>query len=234
MKKINSLLFLNLFALGFSVFTPRLQAAPERVLIIGDSMMRVTAHATSLALDKRSGVTSKSHTSLGSGLARLDAYDWMGEVDTLIKDFNPDVTMVWFGTNDRQPMQTADKGIVQLADSAWEEEYARRVGMMMDKLTAAEGAKVYWLELPVMREEKMTREVTLINRIAKAEADKRERVEFFPTENVLTRRPGVYSPMMIGNDGRPIKVRDTDGVHLSREGADRVAEAFVKRIFNSN
>lgn len=232
MNKTNARLLFTTCALGFFIFTSPVQAAPKRVLIIGDSMMQVTAHATSLALDKRSGVASKSHTSIGSGLARLDVFDWMGQAETLVKEFNPDVSMVWFGTNDRQPMQTADKGIVQLTDSAWEEEYARRVGVMMDKLLAAKGSKVYWLELPVMRDEKMTGEVAVINRIAKAEADKRDRVEFFPTENVLTRRPGVYSPMMIGNDGRPIKVRDVDGIHLSREGADRVAASFVKTIFN--
>lgn len=232
MKTTHSLLLLTLCAFGFSGFTSRVQAAPERVLIIGDSMMQVTAHATSLALDRRSGVVSKSHTSIGSGLARLDVFDWMAQADSLVKEFNPDVTMVWFGTNDRQPMQTTDKGIVQLTDSAWEEEYARRVGVMMDKLTAATGSKVYWLELPVMREEKMNQEVAVINRIAKAEADKRGQVQFFPTENVLTRRPGVYSPILMGNDGRPIHIREADGIHLSRAGADRVAAAFVKAIFN--
>ncbi|MEX2607001.1 MAG: DUF459 domain-containing protein [Kiritimatiellia bacterium] len=233
MKHMIHIPLLTLLTIGIFALPLRTQAAPERVLIIGDSMMEVTAHATKLALDKRSGVASKSHTSIGSGLARLDVYDWMAEAEQLVKGFEPDVTMVWFGTNDRQRMQTADKGVVELTDSAWEEEYGRRVGRIMDILTAKKGAKVYWLELPVMREEKMTEEVAVINRIAKAEADKRDQVEFFPTENVLTRRPGVYSPMMIGNDGRPIKVRDFDGIHLSREGADRVAEAFVKTIFNS-
>jgi hypothetical protein len=231
MKKTNRSFLLTISALLLFCIGLHLHAAPARVLIIGDSMMRVTAHATSLALDKRTGVESKSHTSLGSGLARLDVYDWMGEADRLVKEFNPDVSMVWFGTNDRQPMQTADNGIVRLDDKAWEEEYARRVGEMMDILTAGNGSKVYWLELPVVREERMTQEVAVINRIAKAEAEKRDQVEFFPTENVLTRRPGVYSPMLIGNTGRPIKVRDDDGIHLTREGANRVADAFVKAVF---
>ncbi|MDA3875268.1 MAG: DUF459 domain-containing protein [Kiritimatiellae bacterium] len=232
MKTPSTFLLLTVCTLGLSGFSSRLQAAPERVLIIGDSMMQVTAHATTLALDKRSGVTSKSQTSLGSGLARLDVYDWMGEADSLVKEFNPDVTMVWIGTNDQQAMQTTDQGTVQLNEKAWEEEYARRVGLLMDKLTVAKGSKVYWLELPVMRDEKMTEEVAVINRIAKAEADKRDQVEFFPTGNILTRKPGVYSPILIGNTGRPIKVREVDGIHLSREGADRVAESFVKTIFN--
>lgn len=203
---------------------------PGRVLIIGDSMMRVTAHATTLALEKRPGVITKSETSLGSGLARLDAYDWMSKIDTLVAEFNPDLSLVWFGTNDHQPMQT-DAGIVSISDPEWEREYAHRVGMVMDKLTAPEGAKVYWLELPVMRDSKITESVDIINRIAKAEADKRENVTFFITRKILGRKPGVYSPNVIGPDGKMIVLRSSDGIHLSRPGADRIASAIDKEIF---
>jgi len=226
MKLPYSLLFI------FVALQSLVHADPERVLIIGDSMMRVTAHSTNLALERRGEVESRDQTSLGSGLARLDAYDWMGEIDKLVSEFDPDVSMVWFGTNDRQPMRISGQGIVQLADPAWAEEYARRVAMVMDKLTAREGAKVYWLELPVMRDESVTRDVEFINEIIKAEAEKRDQVIFFPTNPILTRRQGRYAPVMIGQDGRPVKVRDDDGVHLSRAGADRVAEAFLEAIFD--
>jgi len=205
-------------------------AGPERVLIIGDSMMRVAAHATTLALDKRPGVTTKSQTSLGSGLARLDAYDWMSKIDELVRTFNPDVSVVWFGTNDRQPMQT-ENGIVNITDPEWEAEYARRVGMVMDKLTTAKGAEVYWLELPVMRDDNITESVDIINSIAKAEADKREDVTFFITRNILGRKPGVYSPNIIGPTGKMIVLRSSDGVHLSRPGADRIADALDKELY---
>ena len=205
-------------------------AGPERVLIIGDSMMRVTAHATTLALDKHAGVTTKSQTSLGSGLARLDAYDWIAKVDELVKEFNPDMTVAWFGTNDRQAMQT-ETGIINAEDPGWEAEYARRIGVIMDKLTAAKGARVYWLELPVMREKGVNDFVEIINRIAKSEADKRASVTFFATRGILGRKPDAYSPNVIGPTGKMIVLRDSDGVHLSRPGADRIAEALDKEFY---
>ena len=98
--------------LPFSLFAAVSLAAavhadgPEKVLIIGDSMMRIPAHAIKLELKGKEGVAAKDHTSLGSGLARLDAYDWMGKIDELLKEFQPDAAVVWFGTNDRQPMKT--------------------------------------------------------------------------------------------------------------------------------
>jgi hypothetical protein len=101
----------------------------------------------------------------------------------------------------------------------------------MDKLSTVKGSKVYWLELPVMREAKMTAEVDMINRIAKAEADKRESVVFLPVRQVLSRKPEVFSAYLIGRDARPVQVRAPDGVHLTRPGADLIAEHFLKQIY---
>lgn len=207
-------------------------AGPKRVLIIGDSMMRIPAHSLERALSRVEGVETRSYTSLGSGLARLDVFDWMGKIDELTADFKPDITLVWFGTNDRQAIRTGDT-VLQPTDPAWDDEYGRRVGQAMDKLLAKEGARVIWLELPDMREPKVAEDVTVINRIVKGEADKRKNVEFFPTRALLSRQPGTYSPYVIGPNGMPLQVRDADGVHLNRAGADRLADALVKHLFGA-
>lgn len=209
---------------GFSVMAE----SPQRILVIGDSMMGVASHALENVLGKRSGVKVQSQVSLGSGLARLDAYDWMREIDRLVEEFKPEMSVVWFGTNDRQPMQTG-AGIVNLSDPGWETEYARRVGMAMDKLTARKGAEVFWLELPMMRDNSITEKVNIINRIAKEEADKRPEVTFFQTRGALGRRPDEYTPNIIGPGGKLIVLRDRDGVHLNRPGADRIA-AFIDQV----
>lgn len=205
-------------------------AGPQRVLLIGDSMMILTAHATELALKKQPGVRTESKTSLGTGLARLDAYDWLSETDELVKRFNPDLSIVWFGTNDRQPMQTSI-GIVSITDPAWESEYARRVGLLMDKMSAGKGSQVYWMELPLMRDKSATDGVDIINRIAKAEADKRDAVTFFITRKMLGRKPGVYSPNVIGPTGKMTVLRSSDGIHLSRPGANLISAALVKKLY---
>lgn len=204
--------------------------SPERVLIIGDSMMRVTAHAAELQLSRREGVESLAFTRLGSGLARLDVFDWMEKLDELLDEFNPEVTLVWFGANDRQNMRTG-AGIIRPAAPEWEAEYARRVGIVMDKLTAVEGARVVWLELPDMRESRLQRDVELINRIVRQEAGRRDRVTFYPARALLSREPGRFTMHIAGPTGMPLQVRDNDGVHLSRAGADFLAEALMRYLF---
>lgn len=214
-----------------SVFAASLRAeGPKKVLILGDSMMRVTAHATELQLGKREGVTAKSHTSLGSGLARLDVFDWMAKIDELVGEFKPDAVIVWFGTNDRQPITTGEK-VAQPGTAEWNVEYARRIGEAMDKLSAS-GATVYWLELPDMRDAKMQDEILQLNQLFKSEAEKRKTVEFIPTRSVFSRKEGTFSPYVIGPNGMPLQVRDADGIHLNRAGADRMAAEMMKRLYS--
>ncbi len=208
-------------------------ASPQRMLIVGDSMMRVTAHATELQLSRREGVESRSFTRLGSGLARLDVFDWMEQLDALVAEFDPEVTLVWFGANDRQNMRT-DAGIIRPSAPEWELEYARRVGTAMDKLTAVEGARVVWLELPDMREGRLQQDVELINRIVRQEADRRDRVAFYPARALLSRRPGAFTMHIAGPTGMPLRVRDNDGVHLSRAGADYLAESLMRYLFEGD
>lgn len=203
---------------------------PKRILLVGDSMMRVPAHAAELQLRRREGVKTLAYSSLGSGLARLDVFDWMAKLDELTAEFQPEVTLAWFGANDHQPMQVEGR-ILQTDDPDWRVEYARRIGAVMDKLTAKPGSRVYWLEIPDMRDPGMQTKIEEINVILRREADRRDAVIFFETRQVLSRRPGTFTTHMPGPTGMPVMVRDTDGVHLNRAGADRIAEQVIRAIF---
>lgn len=222
-------------ALAVLLLSPNgLRAAepPARVMLIGDSMMRVPAHATELQLRRRGGVESTAYTSLGSGLARLDVFDWLAKAEELVEAFQPDVTLAWFGANDHQPLQR-DGVVLQPGAPEWAEEYARRIGQLMDIVTAAEGSALLWLELPDMRDPAVQEQVTVINAIIRAEAEKREAVTFFSTRSLLSRRPGTFTMHVPGPTGMPVQVRDPDGVHLSRAGADRIAERLIADLFGN-
>lgn len=203
---------------------------PKRVLIIGDSMMRITAHALELELSKQPGVEARSFTSLGSGLARLDIFDWIAKINELVAEFKPDATIVWFGANDRQPMKT-NGGVIRPGAPEWDVEYSRRVGEAMDLLAPADGTRVIWLELPNMREPSIQNDVNAINQLVAAETQKRTRVELMPTRTLLGRKVDAYSPYIIGERGMPVQVRDNDGVHLSRPGADLLAAHIAQHLY---
>lgn len=202
---------------------------PERILMIGDSMMQVPAHALNRRLNGIPNVRNHRYTSLGSGLARLDVFDWLEKIRELVNDFDPDATLVWFGANDVQPMQT-DAGVVRPGTPEWRAEYARRAGEVMDLLSARAGATVHWLELPDMRDRRIQNDVAVINDLIQEATQSRKHAFLVPTRPLLSRVPGTFSPFIIGPRGLPVQVRAPDGMHLNRAGAERITDHLVEYL----
>ena len=211
---------------------PRARAAegPARILILGDSMMRVPSHSIELEFSRHEGVTTRLFTSLGSGLARLDVVDWIERIRALVPEFQPDTSIIWIGTNDEQPMRTP-AGIIRPEQPGWSEEYARRVGEAMDLLGRGGEAKVYWLELPDMPKPEIQKSADRINGLVDQEAAKRPFVIHYKTRSFLSRTPGTFSRYVLRPNGMPLSVRDTDGVHLDRNGADLLARKLAETFW---
>ncbi|MFO7534833.1 MAG: DUF459 domain-containing protein [Kiritimatiellia bacterium] len=207
------------------------QAQPERVAFVGDSMMKLIGHQGNREMSKLPGVTVVTNfVSLGSGLARLDAFDWMAKFDSVMKETRPTLVIIALGTNDKQPMATANGHIVRPGEPAWAPEYGRRVGQAMDILLTGGAARVYWLELPDMKDPRHQADANEINAVVREQAAARPAVTFFETRVLLSRKPGEYTKFRIGPTGKPIEIRDVDGIHLSRAGADLVVQKLIAAL----
>lgn len=207
---------------------------PGRVLVFGDSIMRALGRSLNLELARQPEVRAHVFSSLGSGLARLDVFDWMAKIEEMIAEFHPDSAIVMLGTNDAQPMKTPSD-IVRPGTDAWNAEYSRRLEEVMDRLHRGGVARVFWIGLPDMRTEKLHRETTVINDlIRKAAATRSEWVTLLDSREVLSIDPGTYSPFVIQSDGMPLQVRNADGIHLSRRGADLLAAWIVKTVMSAD
>ncbi|MCF7838393.1 MAG: DUF459 domain-containing protein [Candidatus Marinimicrobia bacterium] len=209
-------------------------APPQRILILGDSMMRIPVSALENEFTKHTGVEVRPFTALGTGLARLDVLDWMDRIERLVASFQPDAAVMFIGANDRQPMRVKEGVVIRPEQDGWEEEYARRVGQAMDLLGAAGAVRVFWLELPDMKDGHLHENANLINAIFEREAGKRPFVTLFRTRPILTRKPGVFTLYVINERGLPLSVRDRDGVHLSRGGAELLASALAESLWPDN
>ncbi len=215
-------------AVGLALaLTPGARADVNRVLLMGDSIMVAGARSMEREIRRLApAVRVHTFTSLGSGLARLDAFDWHAKFREMVEAHQPDTAVVMIGTNDSQPMMGRGETI-RPGSPEWEAEYARRVGEAMDILITGGVNRIFWLELPDMREDRLQEETNLINRLGEREAKKRPQVTFHPTRPTLSLTPGTYSAWVRQPNGMPIEVRDRDGVHLNRPGADRLAAAVI-------
>ncbi len=204
---------------------PREQQAS--VLLMGDSMMRLFGSAMEKELLKKEGVTASSFTSLGSGLARLDAFDWMAKASVLMEEKKPATVIVSLGANDHQVLMSASGEKIPVDTPEWNQEYGRRIGKILDLLVTGGAKRVIWLTLPDMKEPAHQEYASVVNKLVAEQAATRQTVMLFDTAPILARKPGKFVSYVMGADGSIITVRDRDGVHLSADGAKRLAQALV-------
>ena len=218
------------FALAFASGAAR-AADGAPVLMIGDSMMRLLGIAMEKELNAAEVAPAATFSSLASGLARMDAFDWFAKVDELMKQHKPATVVVSLGANDRQSLKDSTGRVVPFGQPDWEREYGLRVGRIMDELIKGGATRVVWLLLPDMKEPAQQEYAQSVNALFKREAateTRKEKVVLFDMAPLLTRRPGTFSLYVMAPNGAALTVRDPDGIHLTNVGSKRVAQSIVQ------
>ncbi len=229
MKKSIATNLTLLIVILFSLNTA--QAANEkRVLIFGDSLMELVSRSMRREINRNPSMESESVVSIGSGLARMDLFDWNERIQGAVEDFEPNIAVVMIGANDNQPMKT-DSGTVALGTPEWSREYRRRVAHMVEILTDGGVEKIYWIGMPDMRTANLQRETIRINEIVRERANADRNIEYIDTVQMFSVEPGKFSPYIIDrNTAMPVHVRNPDGVHLNRAGADMLSKHVLELI----
>ncbi len=200
---------------------------PLRLYIGGDSVVRDAGESfLRLAADDK-GLRTALHYEIATGLSRPDVFDWPS---TLVGDaaaLHPEVALLMFGGNDAQGIVGPDGEVFGQVDSrGWRAEYGRRVGGVMDALQADDRI-IFWIGQPPMRDAGFDRRITVINEVVEAEAADRPWVTFVDTAAVLGGPDGGYVDRLPGIDE---DLRQDDGIHLSRAGADLLAQHLLSLI----
>ncbi|MDR0993575.1 MAG: DUF459 domain-containing protein [Verrucomicrobiota bacterium] len=218
------------FGLAVPASFAELPGARSPVLLIGDSMMKLPGLAMERELSKLPDVQATTFSGIGTGLARLDAFDWLEKMRDMCAEYHPNVVVVALGANDRQPMQSASGTILQTGTPEWDAEYARRVGEAMDILLDGGCRQVIWLLLPPMRDAVANTFAEKVNATILAEAEKRPAVlpyDFSPL--VVNRRTGAYTErIMDPKTAASVKIRDNDGIHLAPDGARLLSTKLIQ------
>lgn len=201
------------------------------VVVMGDSLGDGTWAGLYHVLrkDKRFTVIKKSR--VATGFSRADYYDWNEAVRDIAAETRIDIAVVVMGTNDRQPI--VEKGQRHaLFEPGWRVIYERRV----DEFTAtlqATGARIYWLELPVMRSPRFGGDMAQFNEIFEERA-RVNGVSFVRTDGLATDETGGYTAYGTDRFGRTRLLRAEDGIHFTMPGyellGERVAQAMLADV----
>jgi len=198
---------------------------PMPVALAGDSMMAVGLSSTiyNHAATYKNLSFLKAFKS-GTGLARPEVFNWQTEYPAMLGQAKPRVILVAIGANDGQ-------GFVDGATTypfgtpGWKQVYAQRLEAYLHMLEAG-GAKVVWLELPPMKSANYNSHIQIINCLAYSAVSADPSAVWIATDRIVGDDSGAFRDFGVLN-GKEVRLRQNDGIHMSNEGASLVADPVV-------
>ena len=197
----------------------------DSVLITGDSMMQYIGIAARQNYPKL-GLKVLDLSKQSTGLLYKKSHNWAQVIkDTLAKNKDIKLLVMLIGANDPWGRSINGK-FYELNSSEWREFYARRVDEIY-KIAKASNVKVLWLSLPCMQKTDYAKKIELLNEIYKSVSEQNGQF-FINTSEYLCQNDEYKTHIDIA--GKRSKIRQDDGVHISKIGSQILAGEILKRI----
>ncbi|MBB5065590.1 DUF459 domain-containing protein [Granulicella mallensis] len=196
------------------------------IALAGDSMMAVGMSSTILRQASLYKNLSFVHAfKSGTGLARPEVFNWQLEYPAMLKEARPDFVLVAIGANDGQGF-VEDGVTYPFGSDGWKRIYQRRVQAYLDMLEE-NGATVIWLGLPPMKSDVYDARIALINRIDYSVVSASPHAIWVGTAGLVGDGSGRFRDY--GEiDGHTTRLRQSDGIHLSDDGATLITTKLLR------
>jgi hypothetical protein len=153
----------------------------------------------------------------GTGLISGDI-DWMEHADEALAAANPEAVVFVIGTNDA----------VQYTEND-EARYEQLVQQMMRKLKGT-GRDVLWVNAPVMRDDDLEEKIKKVDEIQRRVALEVGGITIVDAHTLFADEAGEYASMLPDENGDMVSMRAGDGIHLSGDGAQHLANAVYQQL----
>ncbi len=201
----------------------------------GDSLMETVGMAME-QIGPRTGVikVEPNDSHISTGLNRPDYFNWFSNLRRVLSTKDPDVITLMFGDNDTDAfmsgMPAGAPSIQEFGDPAWEMEYRRRVGGMMELALQKPGRFVIWIGEPQMENSELNAKQIKLNSIYESEAAKRpNQVAYLDLYELFTAGGAPYSATSTVG-GVTTLVREPDGEHITMDGGAVVSGELLKLL----
>lgn len=197
----------------------------DSVLITGDSMMQYIGMIANQNYPKL-GLKVLDLSKQSTGLLYKKSHNWAQVIkDTLAQNKDIKLLVMLIGANDPWGRSINGK-FYELNSSEWREFYARRVDEIY-KIAKASNVKVLWLSLPCMQKTDYAKKIELLNEIYKSVSEQNRQI-FINTSEYLCQNDNFLTHLNI--NGKRSKIRQDDGIHISKIGSQILADEILKRI----
>jgi hypothetical protein len=166
----------------------------------------------------------------GTGLTRLDQFNWVEEIGKIVEESHPDLVVGSFGINDRQGIVEKDKRSVAYPSPAFDTRYQAIVAEAI-RASLAQGGSMIIIGLPIMLEDDANADAQAKNKIFEAAVKEvgSDKASFVPPWTSGA-NPEVYKPYLPNAKGTMALVRASDGIHFTTLGYDMVMDAIYPSI----
>jgi len=207
------------------------KAAPpvHNIAVFGDSLADGVWSALYVQVKTRPGDTLYRDSKVGTGITRPD-YDMFFQnfAATLGPDHVTDAVII-FGANDvgNSLRDEQHKGYLY-GSPGWTKVYLSRVQTII-ATCHADGIKVYWIGLPVLRDPQLNQGALFLNGILQQTVQGNKAV-FIPLEDDFKDASGKFATHLPDASGNLRDVRAEDGVHFSFYGYSLIATKVLAAI----
>jgi hypothetical protein len=213
-----------------TALAPLLPVEPgkQRVVVLaGDSMMAVGLSAELMreAAGNKNLRIVKAFRS-GTGLARPEVFNWMDEYPAMLGKVKPDVVIVAIGANDGQGF-VVERKVLPYGSEDWRKVYQERIAEFLAMVEEG-GPRVVWVGLPPMRGHIYDEKINDLNRITYTVVSQSPQATWWNPVSYVGDDAGKYREFVTLDDGNTIKIRSSDGIHLSDEGAGLLTSVLLK------
>jgi lysophospholipase L1-like esterase len=192
-----------------------------RVLATGDSTIEGIESYLADELAGRARVRREFH--VGTGISKPGKPSWTVRARRQAERHRPRVTVISIGAVDGHPMSG-----VRCCGPAWQAEYARRAAQMMRSYRRGGSGRVLWLTLPAARDPGAAEVAGAVNLAVARAARGRAWVRLVRLDEIFT--PGGVFRASMAHRGVLVKVRASDGIHLTAAGTEIAARAAANAL----
>ena len=162
----------------------------------------------------------------GTGLARPEVFNWMDEYPAMLGAEKPDVVIVAIGANDGQGF-VVDGKVLPYGSEGWQKVYQDRLASYL-AMVSSTGAHVVWVGLPPMRIAVYNQKIAAINRIAYTVVSQSPQATWWNPVSFVGDDSGGFREFATLPNGQSMRLRATDGIHFSDEGAGLLTNVLMK------
>jgi uncharacterized protein len=209
------------------VFAPTPES-PAHLWVAGDSLTERFGPSLVNLLAETGVLESRRNVEYSTGLTRPDFFDWPRRLEHELTENPTDILVFMVGANDGQPIQTS-AGWIPFGTDEWVDEYRLRVASTMD-LVSDLVPTTYWIGQPIARSDEYSAKMALMNGIYESEGARRPNVRYVDSWALFSDIDGNYSAYLPDATGTDLLMRSSDGIHLTVDGGDRLADQVRKVI----